>query len=1060
MSHEVCKGVVFDLDGVITDTAKVHAKSWERMFNEYLRKHAEAKKKSFVPFDPKDDYLEYVDGKPRYQGVKSFLQSRGIELPFGQASDAPDQETICGLGNRKNELFRDVIAEEGVEVYPSSVAFIKALKEEGLRVGVASSSRNCLLILEAAGITSLFETRVDGVVSAELGLSGKPDPDIFVTAAANLGLSAAQCVVVEDAISGVQAGKAGNFSLVLGVARDIDGDLLRRFGADIVVRDLAEISLADIREWFRVGLQEDGWNLRYEGFDPGDEKLRETLTAVGNGLVGVRGAFAGESAGFHYYPGTYIAGVFNKLTSQVEDRDIVNNDFVNCPNWLLLEFKIGAGEYVSPMSQEILSYHQNLDMKRALMERTIVVKDPLGRITRVKSARLASMADPGLLALRYEITPVNYSERVTVRSSLDGNVINDNVARYRALASKHLELVDCGPVDDAESIFLHVRTVTSRYEIVMEQRTTVYEGDQRMEVPRKLATDMARIGEELVIDVQENVPYRIEKMVGLGTSLHEIMEGVSSPRDEASRWLAKADSFRAALGPHVRAWEALWDKCDIHIKGDRFCQKAARLHLYHLLVTASPHNRRLDVGMPARGLHGESYRGHIFWDEVYIMPFYDLHLPEIAKALLMYRHRRLDAAMEYAREHGYKGAMYPWQTADDGHEETQEVHYNPQSGSWGPDLSRRQRHVSIAVFYNFWRYAEAVNDTSFLAEAGGEALMEIARFWGDIAEYDEADGRYHIHGVMGPDEFHEKLPGSDEPGLTDNAYTNVLTVWLLERALELLDANILSADVMGRLEEAGFDRKEVDKWRDITRKMHVIITEDGVISQFKGYMDLDELDWDDYRKRYYSLGRMDRILKAEGDSPDHYKVAKQADVLMMWYLLEPEEVSRILTQLGYDLGDPVDLLKRNYEYYVQRTSHGSTLSKIVHTVIACYVRGCDQAWRWFHDAMQSDIYDTQGGTTTEGIHSGVMAGSIEAITRYFAGVDLSGERMRINPSLPHHWTELAFKLQWKNDWYGIRIDRDLVAVRVEGKAKKEVPVTVNGQALTLAPGVEKSASHQ
>jgi trehalose/maltose hydrolase-like predicted phosphorylase len=180
---------------------------------------------------------------------------------------------------------------------------------------------------------------------------------------------------------------------------------------------------------------------------------------------------------------------------------------------------------------------------------------------------------------------------------------------------------------------------------------------------------------------------------------------------------------------------------------------------------------------------------------------------------------------------------------------------------------------------------------------------------------------------------------------------------------------------------------------------------------------------------------------------------------MTYYLLEPEEVSRILTQLGYDVGDPIELLKKNYEYYVARTSHGSTLSKIVHTVIACYVHGCDQAWQWFQEAMESDIYDTQGGTTTEGIHSGVMAGTIEAVTRYFAGIDLSGEVISIHPSLPDHWTNLGFKLLWKSTWYGFRLSPEKINVRVEGKGHRSIPVRVEDTQLTLAPGEEEEVRY-
>ena len=291
-----CKGVIFDLDGVITGTAKVHALAWKSMFDVYLKERSEREGLPFTEFT-EEDYLLYVDGRPRMQGVSTFLQSRGIELPFGSHEDVPGLDTVCGLGNSKNVDFQRILRKEGPEVYASSVEFIKNLKQSGIRVGVASSSRNCQLILELAGLEYLFETRVDGDVSLELGLSGKPNPDIFVTAAANLGLLPGECVVVEDAISGVQAGRAGNFGLILGLAREVSGQALLQHGADIVVTDLGEISVAQVKEWFATGLERDAWTFGYTGFEPENEKLRETLTTVGNGYLGVRGALETERAG-------------------------------------------------------------------------------------------------------------------------------------------------------------------------------------------------------------------------------------------------------------------------------------------------------------------------------------------------------------------------------------------------------------------------------------------------------------------------------------------------------------------------------------------------------------------------------------------------------------------------------------------------------------------------------------------------------------------------------------------------------------------------------------------
>ena len=1044
------KGAVFDLDGVITGTARLHALAWEQMFNDFLQNTSERENKIFAPFDRENDYLQYVDGKPRLEGIKSFLGSRGIDLPHGRLDDSPDRETICGLGNRKNQDFQDMLLREGPDVFETSVEFIKSLKKKGIQVAVASSSRNCQLILQLAKIENLFEARVDGETSHELNLQGKPNSDIFVTAAKNLGLMPGQCMVVEDAISGVQAGRNGNFGLTLGIARDVNGETLKRHGADIVVHDLAEIGAQEIENWFERGIEQDGWHLTYEGFDPKDEKLRETLCTVGNGYLGTRGCFEGERASDVHYPGTYIAGIYNKLATQIQDKKIYNNDFVNCPNWLPIEFKIGAGNFTSPLKMELLSYKQTLNMAEGVLERSIVCKDCLGRITRVHSTRLASMANPHLCAIKYDITPLNYSNIISVRSSLDGSVINAGVARYRQLNSKHLANMARGKTKDG--IFLHVQTNRSKYQIVINAKTVVYENGKALAVKKSILQERGKIGEEIEVITRENSTYTVEKLVSIYTSLDQ---GVSSPKKVGADVVCRVKTFKSVYRSHARAWKALWDKADIRIVGDRFAQKVARLHIYHLLATASPHNRTIDAGIPARGLHGEAYRGHIFWDELFILPFFNLHFPEITRAHLLYRYRRLDAARKYAWQNGYKGAMYPWQTADDGSEETQIIHYNPKEGTWGPDLSCRQRHVSVAVFYSVWKYVLDTDDSQFLEDYGAEMMLEIARFWASIARLDEDTRRYHIEGVIGPNEFHEKLADAEEHGLKDNAYTNVMTVWLLEKALDLLD-RIPEKRREELKNKTGFKVAETKKWREMTKRMNISWLDRKIISPFDGYRDLKELDWDYYREKYGNIQRMDRLLKAEGDSAESYKVAKQADVLMMFYLLAPEEVCRILNHLGYPVDDALELLKDNYEYHEKRTTHGSTLSKVVHAVASSYLPADARAWDWFMEAMESDIFDTQGGTTIEGIHCGMMTGTLDFITRYFAGINLSGKIPKINPRMPERWINLAFKICHRNTWYGLEFTKQGVKVRIEGRDKKRVPVKIFGKEIRLQPGKARS----
>jgi beta-phosphoglucomutase family hydrolase len=233
--------VLFDLDGVLTSTARIHASCWKAMFDDFLSRRATERNEPFRPFDSADDYKRFVDGKLRYEGVKSFLSSRNITLPEGTPTDPPSAETVCGLGNRKDALVKIALDQGEVEAFPGSVAFLRLVREQGFRTAVVSSSNNCEQVLRAVGLLDQFDVRVDGLVAAELQLPGKPEPDTFLKAAEMLGVSPARAVVVEDAIAGVQAGRAGAFGLVIGVDRDGNRDSLRTHGADIVVTDLGDL---------------------------------------------------------------------------------------------------------------------------------------------------------------------------------------------------------------------------------------------------------------------------------------------------------------------------------------------------------------------------------------------------------------------------------------------------------------------------------------------------------------------------------------------------------------------------------------------------------------------------------------------------------------------------------------------------------------------------------------------------------------------------------------------------------------------------------------------------
>src|SRR5918995_1132870 len=610
------------------------------------------------------------------------------------------------------------------------------------------------------------------------------------------------------------------------------------------------------------------WMLAYDFFDPAEEGLREALTSTGNGYFCTRGAAEWADADDVHYPGTYVHGGYNRETTIIAGRPVLNEDLVNVPNWLVFKLQI-EDELIRLDDVELLSYRHELDIRNATVVRVLRFRDRAGRMS--------------------------------VISALDGRVTNRGVARYRQLEGRHLQ-PELTRTVRPDIIALRVQTRQSHIHIAQAARTRVYGEHEVVGVDRSLYQMEDYIHQVLTFEVEEKVAVRVEKMVALYPSRDH---AINEPLANAIKAVDRYEPFAEAFERHARAWGELWSVCDMCIPKDNRVQLLIRLHISHVLQVCSPHTADLDAGVPARGLNGEAYRGHVFWDELYIYPFLDFRLPEITRELLMYRYRRLDEARAAAGEAGYRGAMYPWQSGSDGQEETQVVHLNPRSGRWERDLSHSQRHVGAAIFYNIWRYFQTTGDFEFLLDHGAEMMLEIARFWASIAHFNPDRDRYEIHGVMGPDEFHEKYPGSEEGGLRNNAYTNVMVAWICEIALEVLE-------------------------------------------------------------------------------------------------LLPE-------RLRYEYAP--DTLEKNISYYESRTSHGSTLSYVVHAAVLADL-DAQRSWEMFMRALESDVGDIQGGTTREGIHMGVMAGTLDLIQRHYVGAKTQDTTICFDPKPNERLDGLSLHLRF------------------------------------------------
>jgi trehalose/maltose hydrolase-like predicted phosphorylase len=331
---------------------------------------------------------------------------------------------------------------------------------------------------------------------------------------------------------------------------------------------------------------------------------------------------------------------------------------------------------------------------------------------------------------------------------------------------------------------------------------------------------------------------------------------------------------------------------------------------------------------------------------------------------------------------------------------------------------------------------------------GAELILDIARFWSSIARFNNERGRYEIHGVMGPDEFHEGYPDAPMPGLNNNAYTNIMAVWVLCRALEVLDLlpEMRRAELIMRL---GLSADEMARWEDISRRMFVPFHGDGIISQFEGYEKLIELDWEAYRTRYGNIQRLELILEAENDSANRYKLSKQADVLMLFYLFSAEELGALFARLGYSF--EYETIPRNVTYYDVRSSHGSTLSRVVHAwVLARSDR--PRAIRYFAEALQSDVSDIQQGTTAEGVHLGAMAGTVDLVQRVSTGIEVTEGVLRLNPRLPQELARLDMRIRYRGHSLDLRLTHDTLTVRGHERGVAPIRLGFKDEVVEFAAG--------
>ncbi|MCW8193496.1 glycoside hydrolase family 65 protein [Proteobacteria bacterium 005FR1] len=793
------------------------------------------------------------------------------------------------------------------------------------------------------------------------------------------------------------------------------------------------------------------WELVYRGWDPAEQALREALTTLGNGHFATRGAAEEVYARGPHYPATYLAGGYNRLESEVAGKIVESEDLVNWPNWLPLSFRCEGCEWFDFEAMDILEYEQRLDFYRGLLHRKVHFRDHNDREFLLETSRFVHMSDGHVAAIDWLLTPLNWSGKIEIRSGIDGDVSNDGVARYRELNGHHLSILGCG-IAGEDAIFLVSQTRQSHIVLAQAVRTRATIDGEPASLERRTASESNRIAQHLTLSCSARKPVRIEKVLTMFSSRDFAL---SEPCAETCKTIHRLPDFDSLRERHELAWRKLWSRADLTLSGQHsYTQPVLRLHIFHMLQTISTNSIGRDVGIPARGLHGEAYRGHVFWDELFTFPFLNLRLPELSRSLLLYRYRRLSEARYAAKQEGYRGAMFPWQSGSDGREESQALHLNPKSGRWIADNTHRQRHVNAAIAFNVWQYYQATGDLEFMTFYGAELLVEIARFWASIAVFNTARGRYEIRGVVGPDEFHTQYPGGDHPGLDNNAYTNVMASWVLHTAEVTLD--LLGEDERAELlESLRVSDEDLRHWNEVSRLMYVPFHEDHIVSQFEGWDALEELDWDELCNRHGDIQRLDRVLEAENDDPNRYRATKQADVLMLFFLFSAEELKENFERLGYDF-DP-HFIPRNVQYYLARTSHGSSLSRVVHAWVLARTQR-EKSWHLFKDVLASDIDDIQGGTTAEGIHMGAMASSVDLMQRCYTGLEMRHGVLWLNPVLPDDLEQLNFTVRYRGHWLAIQVNHHTLSVSLEKGRHAPARVGFHGTVYEMDEGQQVSFS--
>jgi kojibiose phosphorylase len=761
-------------------------------------------------------------------------------------------------------------------------------------------------------------------------------------------------------------------------------------------------------------ISDDKWLIFQNEYNTEVNPRYETLFTLTNGYMGVRGTFEEGSEGER--SGNFIAGIFDKSDAQVRE-------IVNAQNWLRIKLYV-EGEELSLDKCQLIEFKRILDMKKGILFRSMLIKDSKDRITRIEGYRFISRSDLHRSAIKLFVTPVNYSGVVGIESIIDGTVLNSaDSPKHRV---KHLKVADNSSLNKS-GVYLETATIDDDIRIATGSAVRLYHYEDKEKNNIAKFKRFLPLGEMSIeyfeFDGTENKTVVIDKFIITYTS-RDVKKGLLKSTVEKELFAFAGEGIDKELQRHIEVYEELWSVADINIEGDEEADKALRFNIFHLMSSVNENDPMVSIA--AKALHGEGYKGHVFWDtEIFMLPFFIYVYPQAARTLLMYRYNMLDAARKNAALNGYKGAQYPWESADTGEEETPKWGFDYMGNPvriWTGDL---EHHITADIAFAVWEYFRATEDIEFMLNYGAEIIFETARFWVSRCEYVKELDRYEINNVIGPDEFHEHVD--------NNAYTNYLAKWNIKKGLELI--NMLKEKYPEHYHAISnkicLTNEEMEKWKEVEEKIYIPYDKDKkLIEQFEGYFDKKDYVIDKFDENNMPIWPEGVDITKLGDT----QLIKQADVVMLMLLLGEEfdeETKRI-----------------NYEYYEKRTMHKSSLGPSMYAIMGLKVGDHKNAYQSFMRSANVDLVDNQGNTK-EGLHAASAGGTWQVAVFGFGGMEIDKEgALNINSWLPEKWDKLSYKVFWKGNLIEVIVTKQEVTVK-KLKGKGNIKVKVKGKELTI-----------